>query len=280
MRRYVLSFGILCICAVSASAEDNSAYTLLNPTPKELMRGMATDRPDKTESPYTVDAGHYQVELSSLDYEYDHDNPDDPDHLTYAYSVLPINLKVGLLNNADLQLVINPYNSQYTRGLEDSTISGFGEMQTRLKVNIWGNDSGSSAMAIMPFIKFPTNAEELENDDVEGGVTVPIGFKLPMDLNMGFMTEFDFNRNAAEDGYHTEFINSITLSHSIIGELSGYVEFFSNVSNEDAASWVGTVDMGLTYLIKENVQLDLGLNIGVTQSAPDLNPFCGLSMRY
>src|SRR4051794_35141958 len=36
-------------------------YTLFNPTPRKQMREMATDRPDKTESPYTVDAGHVQI---------------------------------------------------------------------------------------------------------------------------------------------------------------------------------------------------------------------------
>src|SRR5207247_8308607 len=45
---------------------DKRHYTLFNPTPRELMREMNTDRPDKTESPYTVDAGHFQVEADVL----------------------------------------------------------------------------------------------------------------------------------------------------------------------------------------------------------------------
>jgi hypothetical protein len=42
---------------------DKWQYHLLRPTPAELIPEMSTDRPDKTESPYTVDAGHFQVEL-------------------------------------------------------------------------------------------------------------------------------------------------------------------------------------------------------------------------
>ena len=38
------------------------------------MREMSTDRPDKTESPYTVDAGHFQVEMDVLTYSYDRNN--------------------------------------------------------------------------------------------------------------------------------------------------------------------------------------------------------------
>ncbi|MEO8821382.1 MAG: hypothetical protein ABI267_05890 [Ginsengibacter sp.] len=39
-----------------------SGYTIFNPTPKKLMRDFETDRPDVTESAYTVDAGHFQLE--------------------------------------------------------------------------------------------------------------------------------------------------------------------------------------------------------------------------
>lgn len=280
MHRYVLSFLILYIYTVNVSAEDKSAYTLLNPTPKELMRGMATDRPDKTESPYTVDAGHYQIELSFVDYEYDHDNPEDPDQRGAALGVMPMNLKAGLLNNVDLQLVLEPHTIQWENGITKDRVTGFGDIQTRLKVNLWGNDGGNNALAVMPFLKFPTNTNDLGNDDMEGGVIIPLAFQLPAEWNLGLMTEFDFNHNGTESGYHTEYINTITVSHGIIGNLSGYVEFFSNVSGESKAKWVGTVDTGLTYAVTDDIQLDLGVNIGVTRSAPDLNPFCGLSMRY
>src|SRR5688572_5942243 len=45
------------------SVPHKSHYHLFNPTPRAQMREMSTDRPDQTESPYTVDAGHVQVEM-------------------------------------------------------------------------------------------------------------------------------------------------------------------------------------------------------------------------
>lgn len=94
------------------------------------------------------------------------------------------------------------------------------------------------------------------------------------------MPEFDFNRETDGDGYYTDFINTITFSHSITDKLGGYIEFFSSFNYEPDSSWVGTIDGGLTYAVNEDVQLDAGVNIGVTRSADDFNPFCGLSMRY
>ena len=42
----------------------------------------------------------------------------------------------------------------------------------------------------------------------------------------------------------------------------------------------GTVDLGLTYGLTDNIQLDAGVNIGLTASADDINPFLGLSLRF
>jgi hypothetical protein len=40
------------------------------------------------------------------------------------------------------------------------------------------------------------------------------------------------------------------------------------------------VDFGLTYGLTDDIQLDAGINIGVTRSAEDFNPFVGLSWRF
>ena len=40
---------------------DKSGYNLFNPVPENLMRELSPDRPDKTESPYTVDAGNFML---------------------------------------------------------------------------------------------------------------------------------------------------------------------------------------------------------------------------
>ena len=46
------------------------------------------------------------------------------------------------------------------------------------------------------------------------------------------------------------------------------------------ADWEGTGDLGLTLGIGSNVQLDAGLNLGVTRVAEDVNPFLGLAFRF
>ena len=41
-----------------------------------------------------------------------------------------------------------------------------------------------------------------------------------------------------------------------------------------------TFDTGLTYAVTDNLQLDVGANIGVTDVADDINVFAGMSRRF
>lgn len=164
--------------SLAQASPDKSAFTLVNATPRSLMREMSTDRPDATESPHTVDAGHFQAELSFIEFGRNDDGPRQ-DAFLYA----PTNLKVGLRHDLDVQLVLSPYERVQTAGDED--LSGFGDTLLRLKLNLWGNDGGATAAAIMPYIKFPTAADELGNDHIEGGLILPLALELPAECSLG-----------------------------------------------------------------------------------------------
>ena len=286
MKRIVLgAFTIVLASArLSAGADEakpsanKSDYNVFNPTPVNLMRELSPDRPDKTESPYTVDAGHFQLEMDYANY-----TQDDSDGVnTRAWNVAPFNLKLGLFNNVDWQFVYDNYLHVHTvdQSGHATTQSGFGDFTTRLKINLWGNDGGRTALALLPFVKFPTSTDHLGNNSVEGGVILPLAVKLPGGWDMGLETAASDMRNEESPGHHAEFIQSITFDHALVGRLSGYGEFFSDISTTGGPGWVATVDFGLEYALGENVQLDCGCNVGVSRAADDLNPFAGITVRF
>lgn len=260
---------------------DKSAYTLLNPTPPELMRPMSTDRPDTTESPYTVDAGHVQIELSLIDYTVGRRNDDGVK--TEAWTIAPTLLKIGLLNNVDLQLGIDPYTRSRTtdRATGASEVArGFGSTVLRLKWNLWGNDEGDSALALMPYASFPTSSDDLGADRIEYGLIVPFALALPHDFSLGLMGEIDVIRSEADDRYVIDFLHTATISRDLIGDLAGFIEYagFANLNhNQDYRAYVNT---GLTYAVTENLQLDAGLRFGLTKAADDFGLFTGMSVRF
>jgi hypothetical protein len=257
-----------------AQSADKREYHLFNPTPRSLMREMSTDRPDVTESPYTVDAGHYQVELSFAEYGRDNDGPD-----VEEWSVLPVVLKAGLTYNVDLQLVVTPYIDLDVAG---DSVSGFGETQLRLKVNLWGNDGpddrfGDSALAVMPFVQFPTGDEDLGfSDQVEGGVIFPFATSLPNEFDLGLMAEFDFVHDDFADEYDLLFVHTAAVGRDLTDELGAYVEYIGVAGDGDYAAAVG---LGATYALSPDVQLDAGVNVGLNDDAEDFRLFTGLSFR-
>ncbi len=262
---------------------DKSRYNLFNPTPADQLREMATDGPGATESPYTVDAGHFQIEMSFVDYTSEKDTFDGETYRLDWLAVAPLTLKVGVLNSLDLQLLLEPYNHVYER-LDDeyrTTRHGFGDTTLRLKYNVWGNDAGSTALAVMPFVQFPTSQDHLESDIVEAGLIVPFAAELPWDFYLGLTSRFVSAQDIlGGEGRHAEFGNSLAVGHQILGDLDGYVEFFSNVSTEREVGWVGTFDTGVIYWLSDNLQLNAGANIGVTKWADDWNLFAGVAWRF
>ncbi len=249
---------------------DKSGYSLFNPTPREFMREMSTDRPDVTESAYTVDAGHVQIEFDLARFTRDHHTPE-RDGGSDSWSFAEANIKLGLTNRMDLQLVVPTYNR--VRGGAE----GFGDLTLRLKVNMWGNDGGTTALALMPFVKIPTAADGLGNDEVEGGLIIPFAAELPAGWGFGAMAEIDIVASEG-GGHHPELVTSFTFSHDIAGDLGGYLEFVSVLSEK--TDWAASFNCGLTYGLTEDIQLDGGVNIGLTRAAEDLSPFIGLSVRF
>ena len=78
---------------------DKSQFHLFNPTPRPWLRELSADRPDKTDSAFTVDAGHLQLEVDVANCTIDHHNPDRDQRHVEAFNLASMNLKVGVLNN-------------------------------------------------------------------------------------------------------------------------------------------------------------------------------------
>jgi len=259
-----------------ASQPPKDGYSLLNPTPQWLLRSLNTDRPSVTEGPFTVDAGHIQWEMSLVEYTYDYDHGSRTD----GYSVAPFNARIGLLNNLELDVILSPYLNIYTRSrTRSSHLAGIGDTQVRAKLNFWGNDGATTAFGLLPFVNLPTGYDGLSNHHVEGGLIVPFAMQLPAKFAVGAMAEFDINRNTANDGYGFDFVHSITLGREFTEQLNVYIEYVGVAPVQTGKTYLASFDTGLTYAITENVQVDLGINIGLSRHANDFTVFSGLTFR-
>src|SRR5437016_5040656 len=108
----------------SEPSPDKNRYHLFSPTPPAYQRELSADRPDKTDSPYTVDAGHFQVETDFVNLTYDRYNTDRNHTRTFSYEILPMTLKVGVLNSIDFQVAIGPHGAEQVEDKSASTRNG------------------------------------------------------------------------------------------------------------------------------------------------------------
>lgn len=229
------------------------------------LRPLSTDRPDTTESPYTVDAGYFQLEMEIGNWTRDGSERE--------FSLGELNSKIGLDPCNDLQVVL-PFYTCVRNGGE-----GFGDVQIRLKHNFWGNDSGDTALAIMPFVKLPTANGDLGNGDWEGGIIVPFGFSGPNDWAFGVQGELDLE--ADDDGQrHLVFLSSATTSHPLTETTGFFLELVSILSTSGGEVWEAYFNTGLTWAVTPTWQLDGGIRTGLTDASADFMPFLGLSTKF
>lgn len=263
------------------SLQSKSKYNLFHRTPVELRRPLSTDRPDRTESPYTVDAGMFQVEIDLFTYGGDGSADGEEGVESNSFAVLPFNLKAGLLPNVDLQFVLETWgwNQESASGTSQRQ-RGLGAITVRTKVNLWGNDGGRTAFAVMPFVAFvsdPGSSERVFNL----GVILPLKVDLGAGWALGTMLQFDVARAGPETPRRVALVGSASVGRGITGPLSFYVEGYGGtVLADGSAAWEATGDVGLTLALGRNVQLDAGLNLGFTRAAEDVNPFLGLAVRF
>lgn len=81
-------------------------------------------------------------------------------------------------------------------------------------------------------------------------------------------------------GRHAETSGSASMGYEWTEKLTTYVEVAGRVGTQDPLGDIGIVGGGASYKITPNVQIDGGINFGVTQASDRLMPFVGLSARF
>jgi Putative MetA-pathway of phenol degradation len=256
---------------------DKSQYTLFNPTPVDLRRPYNTDRPSKTDSPFTIDAGVFQIESDAANWQLDYENG-----VRTRTWIIPgnTNFKLGLTNWMDFQIVPQFYVNTRTSGPafgKPVEQDGFGDTTVRLKINFLGNDGGKLVIGFVSSLKIPTNTGHTGNHVWEPGFGLPVNYSLPWGFTLFAQTRIDIVDKPRRSNMQVQWQNPIGLSRTIAGNLSGYVEFYDAVSS---GPWVGTLDTGLIYQVTPNFSVDVDSYFGLTPSAPDYNVFTGFGYRF
>jgi hypothetical protein len=266
---------------------DKSGFTLFNPTPAADMREIDTDRPDKTNSPHTVDAGHLQIEFGLSDYTYNRDRYHGANARSDVVNAGEFNFRLGVLNHVELNAIVNPYvfdrETDYTTH-QSTRQSSFGDTAVGGKINCWGDDGSDkvwdTALGIQAQFKIPTARKNVGNGHSELQIGLPLLINLPANLSLSLETAGNCERNSTDTGYVTGWDNSVSLDGTILGKLDGFIEYWSHVSSEGHQEAQQTLDVGLIYGFSDNLVIDTGVFLGLNHASPSVEWTLGGTIRF
>jgi hypothetical protein len=259
---------------------DKSGFTLFNPTPTDDLRSLCTDRPTKSTGPCTVDAGHWQVESDI--YNWTQQSLGGVTTTTELFT--NPTLKLGVTNTLDVEVNIAPYERITTRsGGVTTTAEGVGDLYLRAKWAPIGDDGGSFAFALVPYVKVPTASHSIGNGEVEGGVVAPIQFTLSNNLQVLFDPEIDVLADASGSGYHANTISLVSLTYPVSKTVNVSAELWGD-ANFDPSGTVSqaSFDLGAAWIPAKqpDLQFDGGVNLGLNKATPGVQAYVGISHRF
>lgn len=264
-------------------AVDRSGYTLFDPVPDALMRQLETDRPGKSFSPFTVDAGHLQVESDAWLYSWDHWSADGS--TARSTTILDPNLKVGLNDWLELDAILPLYNAEVTRsrvGEGRSSGQGIGDLSLGGKVNFFGNDGdGSHGAGLVLYAEMPSGAGGIRQQLAQYTVVLPVVLPLPRQFSITLEPGAGLLDNATKRGLHGDYQFIVNLNRQIPGTtVNAAVELALDAEGDHNIGDQNTIDGSLQWVIGHNLQLDGGVYVGINRSAPDWAPYVGFAVRF
>jgi hypothetical protein len=262
---------------LNAQATETAAPLALTNDENTEHGPICTDRPTKSNAACTVPEGMVQVEADLFNWTRIAAGPARTDVLVYTNPVV----KYGLGRNSDIQLNIAPIVEVRSRaGAQTVSQSGVGDLTVRFKQRLTG-PGDVVQVALLPFVKAPTAERGIGNGQWEGGVIVPV--QMPVgSATLTLVPQLNLLADAlVPDDRHIEFQGVANLAYPIAARTTLAVELWTS-QNWDPTGTVQqySADAAISYLLGDELQLDVGGNFGLNRAAPDVQFYVGVAARF
>ena len=255
---------------------DKRQFHLFHPTPRLYMRPMVPDRPGITESPYSVDAGHYQYETDALRLLTRREGTTHGRDWYVNHALV----KIGLTDRNDLQIGVDSYTD--TRNYDDADASqaqvyhGLGDVTLRLKHTLVGDDNSRWALGLIAYVTLPTGGPRGDGA-VEYGAVLPVVYQVTKPWSIGgqLATEVYWDRDT--QSRYLQLTPTFTTDYQFTKLVQAFVELVGYWDVRQVA-WRSSINLGPQLDISDNVQLDFGTHLPITHSV-DREYFLGISFR-
>lgn len=259
---FLLIFFLIATNGFSQNNQEKNTYL-------PVTREMNTDRPDVTESPFTVPFAHFQLETDLVK-----SSTEKIFGTTFKETNFNvINLKYGLSKSIDLQFVIESFVKIKTiNPVFKESKTGLGDLSFKVKKNIFGNDEGKSSLAVMPFINIPAGRSDSK---FSAGIVIPFSISLGNKWDAGTQVQTVIGSEAIGRRIVAENLFSLTAGHPLCNNLNFFIE---TVVTNFQKEWTLLGNGGIIYSISQEFKMDAGFNLGLAGRNAQIY-FLGLSFR-
>jgi len=228
---------------------------------------ISTDRILQTNSPDILQPGYHQLETGFYSYETDKEN-----NIKSKHTLLNNNLyRIGFREKMELRFALYGYNIQHTASGEDS---GLSDAEVSTKVLLFDSSANRPKTTLNAGFTLPIGDEAFTSDKVD-----PFFSFIPSFSNL--LPDSIYNDNSLgvtwNDG-NADFKYATLWGHNLSESVILYAEFFGVMPMNSGSNSYG-FDWGLTWAIKNNIQLDFFAGNSLNDSATDFFLNLGLSIR-
>lgn len=211
-----------------------------------------TDRPDQTEAPVVIPLKSFQTEIGLLAGRTGNNN------FTENQLLIPTLLfRYGLGRIIELRLVeqVEMLKS------ESPTYDNFGlsDLELGAKIQILRKENVNTQIAFLSHLILPTGSDGISDGKIGTDNTIAVSHHLNKFLDISYNIGYDYSGNGNGD-----MIYSVSLGAGVTEKAGFYAETYGELAGlKDPFT---NFDTGGTYLLKDNLQLDLSFGTGLNYS--------------
>ena len=246
--------------------------------PRGMDEPLVTDRPDFTEASTTVGRGVAQFEFG---YTYTYDN--DGTTQTRSHSSPEVLLRYGILAEwLELRVAYNYGDVLETPGAGPATVqNGSEDLYLGFKIALTPQAGLLPEMALIPQMTVPSGDADQTNGEVLPGVNWVYSWEVCDFISTGGSSQYNRALDEATSAAYGEFAQSWTIAYTLTERFGAYTEWFALVPDgADTARTEHYLNGGFTFLVNNDIQLDIRAGVGANEAADDYFLGSGMSVRF
>lgn len=242
----------------------------------QLDQPLQTDRPNFTSTSVTVGKGVTQLEFG---YTYLDSEQQGADVKYQSFGEFLF--RRGIVADwMEFRLSFSPLEQSTDAGLYQNTTFGTQDLGLALQFALTPQQGILPEMALITSMSVPTGSPAFTANQVEPGVDLIYAWTINDFLNVAASTQGYGDVDDSGESF-LEIAQSCSVGYTLTDKLGAFTEWFVLIpSGARTARTQHYFDAGFTYLITNNLQLDMSAGVGLNDAADGFFVGAGCSIRF